>query len=250
MSGKPYNLLARHYDRLFEGWRTPIDAQRRHVLGGILPGVESACDLACGTGTTALSLARQGIGMFAVDLSPVMCRMAREKARRAGLPVRVIRADMRDFRLPERVDLITCEYDAVNHVPQKADLRKVARAAARALKPGGYFYFDVNNRAGFESYWTQTFWIEKPGIVLAMRNGNDAANDKAWCDLEWFIREGRLWRRHRERVDEICWSAGEIRGALRAAGFGRIRGWDGAPFFAGSPPIKPGCRTVYLARRA
>jgi cyclopropane fatty-acyl-phospholipid synthase-like methyltransferase len=47
--------------------------------------------------------------MFGVDLSPVMCRRAREKAREAGLPLRVIHADMREFRLPELVDLVTCE---------------------------------------------------------------------------------------------------------------------------------------------
>ena len=111
---------------------------------GILPHVETACDLACGTGTTALILARKGINMYAVDLSPLMCRIAREKAGRARLPVRVLRADMRSFRLPESVDLVTCEYDALNHVPRRADLRMVAKAVERVLRPGGHFFFDVN----------------------------------------------------------------------------------------------------------
>jgi hypothetical protein len=53
------------------------------VLGRILPHVEAACDLACGTGTTALNLARKGIRTYAVDLSPLMCRAARKKAARA-----------------------------------------------------------------------------------------------------------------------------------------------------------------------
>jgi hypothetical protein len=53
---------------------------------------------------------------IAVDLSPIMCRLVREKARRAGEVLRVLCADMRSFRLPERVDLITCEGDAINHV--------------------------------------------------------------------------------------------------------------------------------------
>jgi SAM-dependent methyltransferase len=250
MSTRPYNWLALHYDRFFERWRSPIDAQRRHVLGRILPRVGSACDLACGTGTTAVALAREGIRVFAVDLSPVMCRLVREKARRARLPVRVIHADMRDFRLPEPVDLITCEYDAINHVPQKTDLRRVARAAARALEPGGYFYFDVNNLLGFKRYWSQVFWSEQPGVAVAMRNGHDAAQGRAWCDIDWFIRDRRLWRRHRERVEEVCWNPGEIRGALCDAGFDRVRAWDAGRFFKDNPLIRPGCRTVYLARKA
>jgi len=52
---------------------------------------------------------------------------------------------MRTFCLPEPVDLVTCEYNALNHLPQKADLARTVRAVARALRPGGYFYFDVNN---------------------------------------------------------------------------------------------------------
>jgi SAM-dependent methyltransferase len=249
-SKRPYQWLALYYDRIFSASRVPLDAARRRVLGSILPGVEAACDLACGTGTTALSLARQGIRTFAVDLSPAMCRLAREKARRARVPLRVLRAGIADFRLPEPVDLVICEGDALNHVQRKADLRPAARAVARALKPGGCFFFDVNNRAGFERYWTGVFWAEQPGVVIVTRNGNDSRRDRAWSDIEWFVREGRLWRRHRERVEEVCWSSEEIRTALDRAGFDRIRSWDAAPFFKGNPTIRPGCRTVYLARKA
>ena len=247
---RPYRWLAQYYDQLFSSFRSPMDVARQRLLGRILPRVASACDLACGTGTTALALARRGIKMFAVDLSPVMCRLAREKARRARLPLRVLCADMRKFRLPETVDLITCEYDALNHVPRKADLRSVAKAVARALRPGGYFFFDVNNRLGFERYWSGALWLDKPGVVLVMRNGQDCRHDRAWCDIEWFIREGNLWRRRHERVDEVCWSYDEIRRTLHEAGFDRLRAWDAAPFFKDVPLIRPGCRTVYLARKA
>ena len=185
-----------------------------------------------------------------MDLSPVMCRLARDKARRARLPLRVLRADMRRFRLPEPVDLITCEADALNHVPHKTDLRLVAKAVARALRPGGYFYFDVNNRLGFERYWTLTQWIETAGVAAVMHSGHDHRRDRAWTEIEWFLREGNRWRRRHERVEEVCWSSEEIRSTLREAGFERLRAWDAAPFFKNSPLIRPGCRTVYLTRRS
>lgn len=245
-----YHWLARYYDKIFSGSRLPIDRARERILGGILSQVECACDLACGTGTTAIILSRMGIAMYAVDLSSEMCRAAREKVKRAGLTVRVLRGDMRTFKLPHAVDLITCEYDAINHVPQRADLRRVARAVERALRPGGHFYFDVNNALGFERYWTSTVLIEKPGMVLVMCNGHNARATRAWSDVEWFIRDGRRWQRKRERVEEVCWSSEEIRRTLREAGFDWIRAWDGAPFFKGNPLIRRGCRTVYLARKA
>lgn len=246
---RPYRWLAQYYDVMFGSFREPIDAARKRLLKRILPQVQTVCDLACGGGDTALELARSGRKVYAVDLSPGMCKLARAKAAAAGLPVRVIRGDMRSFRLPEQVDLITCEYDALNHVPFKEDLAKVAEAAGRALRPGGHFYFDVNNRKGFQQYWCATFWIEKPGLVVVMRNGNDHAHDRAWCDVEWFIQEGELWRRRKERVEEVCWSGEEMRRALHGAGFDRIRAWDGASFFKDHPLMQRGCRTTYLAQK-
>lgn len=246
---RPYRWLAQYYDEIYSPFRAPIDVARGHVLGRILPRVETACDLACGTGTTALALAGRGIKVYAVDLSPLMCRLAKEKARLAGLSVRVLRADMRSFRLPEPVDLVICEADAINHVPRRADLRKVAQAVGRALRPGGHFYFDVNNALGFERYWAGVVWFETPGLVMVMRNGHDRKSTRAWSDIEWFIRDGRCWRRHQERVEEVCWDPEEIRRVFEVAGFDRLRSWDAAPFFKGNPMVGPGCRTVYLARK-
>jgi SAM-dependent methyltransferase len=246
---RPYRWLAQYYDELFSSFRVPINVARQHILGRILPHVATACDLACGTGTTALILARKGINMYAVDLSPLMCRLAREKADRAGLPVRVLQADMRSFLLPETVDLITCECDALNHIPHRADLGMVAKAVGRALRPDGHFFFDVNNSRGFKRYWSSTVWFEKPGVAVAMRNGHNRQASRAWSDIDWFIPDGNSWRRHHERVEEVCWSSSEIRRTLRAAGFDQVRAWDCTPFFKSNPLIRPGCRTVYLARK-
>jgi SAM-dependent methyltransferase len=248
-ANRPYTLLAKYYDQIFPFARSWGEPARQRLLGPILPRLESACDLACGTGTTALTLAGKGIKMFAVDLSPVMCRLAREKARRARLPLCVLKADMRAFRLPEPVGLVSCEFDALNHVPRKADLALVAKAVARALRPGGYFYFDVNNRLAFEKVWPLTWWIEKPGVAMVMHGGYDRPRDRAWSDVELFIRDGSCWRRRHEHVEEVCWTSAEIRRALREAGFGQVRAWDAAPFFKNDPVIRPGYRTFYLARK-
>lgn len=247
---RPYQLLAQYYDKLFGPYRSPIDAARERILRPILAHVQCACDLGCGTGMTALLFAHSGIRMYAVDLSERMCRIVRDKAEHAHLAVCVFRADMRNFRLPSAVDLVTCEFDALNHVPNRADLAMVARAVVRALRPGGYFYFDVNTSRAFEQHWTGAVWIEKPGVVLVMRNGHNRRARRAWSDIEWFIREGQLWRRRHERVEEVCWTTNEIRCVLDKAGFEGLRSWDAAPFFKNNPHVSPACRTIYLARKS
>src|SRR5262249_93495 len=84
-----YSWLGKYYDRFFSSFAPFAERARAVVLGPILPGVKSACDIACGTGTTALQLADRGIRMFGVDLSREMCRQARAKARDASLELRV-----------------------------------------------------------------------------------------------------------------------------------------------------------------
>lgn len=247
MASDTYRWLAKYYDHLLE-LRRPFEVARECVIGPLLPRVETACDLCCGTGTLALEFARRGIKTFAVDLSPDMCRIAREKARQAALPVRVLRADMRDFRLPQVVDLITCEFDALNHVSQKRDLRRVVKCVGRALRPGGHFAFDVNNRLAFQRVWPLTLFLEKDPVAVVMHGGHEPGTDKAWADVEWFVREGKCWKRHHEHIEEVCWTAGEIREALSRAGFDRLRSWDAAPFFQDAY-TRPGNRTFWLARK-
>lgn len=244
-----YRRLALHYDEIFSTLRAPLERARQRLLEPLLAGVHVACDLGCGTGATALELARRGIRVYAVDLSPAMCGILREKARRAGLRVHVLCADMRSFALPEPVDLVLCECDSLNHLPARADLSRTLQAVAAALKPGGVFYFDVNMARGLERYWAGEFWIERAGLAVAFHNRFDPRRLRAWSDVDLFVRQGQLWRRYRERVEEVCWSGAEIRAALKAAGFTAIRCHDAAPFFRGYPDFDRGCRSVYIARR-
>lgn len=242
-------LLARFYDQLHGDAARWNRAARARVLGRILSRARSVCDLGCGTGTTALELARQGLRVYAVDLSPTMCRLARQKARGAGLPVRVICADMRTFRLPEQVDVVTCEFNPLNHLPRRTDLAGAARAVRRALQPGGYFYFDVNTRRALEEFHASAHWFEQQNFCMALHGGYDPRRKKGWSDVEWFLRAGKFWRRHRERIENLWWTDREVRSTLRRAGFSRLRSWDGAevrPRLSGS---RPGYDIYYLAQR-
>jgi SAM-dependent methyltransferase len=249
MAVNPYRLLAAYYDRIFPFARSWGASAREQLLDPVLAHCESVCDLACGTGTTAIEMALLGMRVYAVDRSPTMCDVARKKIERARLPVTVIRADMRTFGLPEPVDLITCEFDAINHIPRKEDLPLVAHAAARALKPGGHFYFDANNRLAFEEIWPLTWRLEKPGVVLVMHGRFDACNDRAYSTAEFFVRKGKLWERHLERIEQVCWTQKEIRATLREAGFEAVRAWDASRFFPPGSMIDRGHRTIYLARK-
>ncbi len=137
----PYRGLARVYDRTigapaFRAAAHRFDIlARRHALA-----FRSAADVGCGTGLFASYLARRfRVPVFAVDSSPDMLAVAR----RRGAGVTLLRQDMRRLSLPYTVDLITMNFDALNHIPRHEDLAPTMDRLARALRPGGHLLFDV-----------------------------------------------------------------------------------------------------------
>lgn len=246
---RAYGLLGRHYDRVMNGHAGLFRRARLGLLRDILPGVGSVCDLGCGSGATALEFARRGRRVIAVDLSAAQVGSVRRKARAAGLPVRVLCADMRGLVLPEPVDLVLCEFDALNHLPRHADLRPTLRSVHRALHPGGWFLFDVNTRRGYTRLWTRPGSARGRDFRLVQTGVYDPGRRQALLRQEWSLRTAAGWRARTEILREVCWPLSEIRAALRAAGFVLVRQEDGARFFAGWDWEEPGCRVFFLARR-
>jgi SAM-dependent methyltransferase len=76
-----------------------------------------------------------------VDISPEMLRVAQRNC--LGANVRLLRQDIRCLRLPGPVDLVTSNFDALNHLTGEGDLRVAFRRVAKNLRPGGHFYFDL-----------------------------------------------------------------------------------------------------------
>jgi SAM-dependent methyltransferase len=140
---RPYSQFATAYDQTI-GWPTFVRTRRSFEALARLYGIRfrSAADLGCGTGLFANYLNRcWGVPVWAVDISPDMLRVAARNC--SGSGVRLLRQDIRRLRLPEQVDLATSNFDALNHLTGKDDLRLAFRRVAENLCAGGHFYFDL-----------------------------------------------------------------------------------------------------------
>jgi SAM-dependent methyltransferase len=253
-----YEAIGQFYDSLWTENPRAWTTARSQMLEPILSHVRQVCELGCGTGISAIEFARRGLKVFALDYSREMCRVTREKALAEDLDVQVGRADMRSFRIPGQVDLVTSEWGVINHLQRRADLVQTFRAVARALRPGGYFYFDLHQRKLYEGGWTQTLMGD--GVIAgagteffaAQHGGYDRTSGKGWTEITIFARRpGGLWERRRERVEEIHWPHGEIVRDLRRAGFQLLRVSDFTDINSAPSPKKvhEGLRTMYLARK-
>ena len=101
--------------------------------------VRTALDLACGTGVLCRILKQAGIESRGMDFSAGMIDIARSES--PDIPYDV--ADMTVYRPQLQFDLVTCTGDAVNHIPDLADVRKIFENVYAYLAPGGYFIFDL-----------------------------------------------------------------------------------------------------------
>jgi len=147
----PYARFADVYDSetkdpsiraLYREWRTLLSQAIRHY--GIR--VRVFVDLACGTGNTTIPWTRRrGWTVIGVDSSEAMLRQARKKSRR----VRWYLQDLRRLDLGERADVVTCHFDALNHILVLQDLEQVFFNVARLLNRGGLFQFDLNTESWF-----------------------------------------------------------------------------------------------------
>ena len=190
-------------------------------LKGRIGNPNRLIDLACGTGTHAIRLARAGVRVIGVDRSEAMVRQARAKARQAGVSVDFVRADMRTFNVERSADAVTCLYASMNHLPAVRDLESVFGRVRAHLRPGGALVFDVNTRAGFEALWRMPATDRGPGLVV---HRTYEVEDEIWTTMRLAIeheRDGTA--RPASATLRARWFADdEIRGALNAAGLDTI----------------------------
>jgi ubiquinone/menaquinone biosynthesis C-methylase UbiE len=181
-------------------------------------------DLACGTGTLALTLAKQGYRTIGLDVAAAMLTQANSKRAEQDpehiLPVRFEEADMRYFLLDEPVDAVVCHYDSLNHLSNETELRGTFLQVAQALRPGGLFLFDINTLENYKTYWTGRDSYEGPNYRLKTASSFDENLSKA--SVQFMVDEyndhGELLSRS-ETVNEQYFNETAVEKYLMAADF-------------------------------
>jgi SAM-dependent methyltransferase len=106
---------------------------------------KSFVDLACGSGFHCVTYAGRGLNSYGIDVNPVTLDYARGKAERAGAPVHFLQEDMREFTLPEPVDLAFCAMASFHYLLTNDDILRHLRSVARNLTPGGLYVIEASH---------------------------------------------------------------------------------------------------------
>ena len=256
---RAYTLLAPHYDKLFGSYSRHITPWLRRFVRESRP--DSILDLCCGSGRAALEYAKLVPQVQAVDLNPSFVKEVRSRARARGLKVLAYPGDMRTFRARKPVDLVTCLFDSINHLPSRDDLLPTLRSVHDALKPGGRFLFDLNTPAGLQRVWPtmRAIWKGRGWFAVARgryepaprvnRSPAPVSHGHAVFEIHWFTKKkDGTYTPRLEVFEEVSWTEPEVRKALKEAGFVRVRKLDDEELrVVGGPGGRT--RVFYLAER-
>lgn len=141
---KNYSILADIYDEVMEDvdyvtWTDYID----DIILEHNPEALDVLEVACGTGTMALSLEELDCyNITATDASPHMIRIAREKADRMQSDVEFKTMNFLNLKFDKKFDVVFMVFDSLNYLHNEEDILDLHENVRRILKPGGIFVYD------------------------------------------------------------------------------------------------------------
>ncbi len=216
----PYQRYAEIYDRTgqdrFGARLTEITLE---LLAARSVQVDRAIDLATGTGAAAFTLAETGIEVIAFDRSREMIRAARRKDLREEIDWRI--GELERFTVEHPSDLVTCYFDSINYLLDTESLLSCFQAVFEALRPGGWFAFDVNTIGRFETDWNGSTQIafDNEDLLCLFRADYDPETRISPLLLTVFERDGNRWQRWDEEHLERGYPLSELTELLHQAEF-------------------------------
>ena len=216
-----YHALAHSYDRLTNDVDyTAVVGFYQQILDHEKIQPRTAVDLACGTGSVAILLAKKGIAVTAVDMSDDMLCQAQQKAE--DLPIIFVCQKLQNLHLPRGVDLAVCALDSMDYITDPVDCQKAIIRIYRSLNPGGCFIFDVNTPEKLRAMDNQVFLDEDDNVYCVWRGEFDEKTNICTYGMDLFQRHGASWYRSFEEHQEYAYSQNQLVKYLKQAGFTNI----------------------------
>ena len=140
----PYTSLADIYDEVmsdvdYETWADYID----EIIITHNPNANQLLELACGTGTIALSLEELDCyEITATDGSPDMIRVAREKGSLVNSEIRFEVMNFNNIKSDKMYDVVYLIFDSINYLKDEEQLIKLHHDVKNILAPDGIFVYD------------------------------------------------------------------------------------------------------------
>ena len=212
-----FSQTARYYDTIYGSFKdyqaeaAKITAIiRRHLRSG----GQRLLDVACGTGGHIAHL-KEHFEVQGLDMSGEFLEIAGQK----HPDVVFHRADMVDFDLCDRFDVVTCLFSSIGYVKTLDNLARAVESMARHVLGGGLLIV--------EPWFTPDAWytpsvhamlVDEPELKIARVNTSFADGRLSYFDLHYLIGTLEGTEHFVERHELGLFETEEMRAALAGAG--------------------------------
>lgn len=229
-----------HYERYGE-YILQLAEKYNHNMGITL-------DLACGTGSLTLWLKKKGVDIYGIDASAEMLSVAQEKALDSDISgMLFLRQKMQNIDLYGTIDTCICTLDSINHITNKDDVQKTFSKVSFFMNPEALFIFDVNTLYKHQKVLgNNTFVYDTSKVYCVWQNSLCRDNRTVDISLDFFQRDGDIYRRYSENFMERAYTHTEICEMLEKAGF-RLLDVFGEMSF--DKPTETSQRNFYIAKK-
>ncbi|MFD2673313.1 class I SAM-dependent methyltransferase [Marinicrinis sediminis] len=198
-----------------------------------LPAGASILDLGCGQGRLSIPLAQSGYRVTGFDGAPHLLAEAKRRAEAAHVQVNWVQGDMRELVFSNEFDAVINIGTAFGYVPSQEEDQRILERIYRALKKGGRFVQDTENRDFKLTHLGQT-WSRMQDQIVCSHRAFHPETGRWQENLFWFTEEGKK----ETLLDLRLYSATELIQMTEQAGL-KVRnvygGFDLQPLAVHSP---------------
>lgn len=243
-----YDVFAKYYDDLttnvnyseLSDYILKIFAYFNHKPGIVL-------DLACGTGSLTIELAKRNIDIYGVDGSPEMLSEAQMKAYENNLNILFLKQRMECLDLYGTINTCLCCLDSINHITDKNVLQKAFSKVSLFMEKDGLFIFDCNTIYKHKNILADNVYVFDNNLVYCVwQNKFIEKNNLVEISLDFFEenQEGK-YSRYSESFSEKAYSLEELTEMLTNVDFKIIGVFDERTF----DPVKENSERMFIVAR-
>lgn len=251
------DLLVQRQRRFVEANKRELSFLEQAFSAHTTHPIKKILDVACGSGRHVFGLAKLGYECTGLDYTPERIQIAKERAKREGLSVKLLQGDATQLSYENEFDAVLALY-VLFLLPNDDDVLKCLSLIHRALRPGGILVCNVGNPFYKGKHWFSLNAIYEglrviedraPGIhsteVIRLRDF-DSMHGVAWWQETSTIEtpDGIHIFRDRERLRLFTYW--DIVHYLQVAGFKEVKCY---PDWETNPRKKPKAETLVFVYR-
>lgn len=219
----------------------PTVAQYVKDIANLKDG-DSVLDAGCGVGRISVELAALGLDVTGVDIIQSELDAAAENAEAEGVPLTLIKTDLRTFKSTKKYDCAINLYTSFGYCDTIQEDMEILKNIAASLKEGGTFILECTSRESAILYFTAGEKFDRAGFHVT----TEFSVEGAWEGLRsrWILQDD-----NGNTIDHVftqrLYSAADLCNRMKECGFSQANAYGDFDF----SPYDQNLRTMIIVAK-